>query len=383
MLWRFRRVGVLALAVGLAAPGVEAIPWRRAVAAGHDQVLTPGLPGHGWILFDLRGRGAVRGGDFHLQFNTETVTVALEGVRLGARVELTAALRVEALYAGILPDYIVRGDRTTARGFWASYGDAFVAVKWLIGGPHIVEGLAGGRRWRFDRRAGVTLDSLVLPEDSWVFAPRLRYTFWAARNAAREWGAEVAFPRWEGLAAGVELGLDVRDVRAPWGGVEGSPSSRNTPGAVIVMARQWLRAGRRLGPRARLGVEQNASWGRGEDDLTRPRIGGLNPFVVGLPGVPWASLLSERFVAAQAGVYVRPSEASAHEFGLAVGGGAFSDPLRTGQLGRFGGALGVMLHADLRWGRWQGYARVGWGAPVGPFEGALRLSAMLGAGASF
>ena len=40
-----------------------------------------------------------RGGDFHLQWNTDTLHVALEGVRLGARVQLSAGLRGQALIA--------------------------------------------------------------------------------------------------------------------------------------------------------------------------------------------------------------------------------------------------------------------------------------------
>lgn len=372
-----------ALAVTLGARVCEAVPWRRAAAFGHDQVLTPGTPGNGWVLFDLRGVRAVRGGDFHLQWNTDTLHVALEGVRLGARVELSAGLRGQALIAGVLTNYVVDGQTDPGRGFFASYGYAFAAVKWLPGGGHVLEGLLGLRRWAFSRRDGSTRDDLVLPPDTWVFEPRVRYTWWAITSAGREWGAEVFYPRWEGVAASVEAGLDLRADARAWGGVAGQDAPRNRPGTSIFLVRQSLRAGRTVSPRVRLQLEQHAAWGRGEDDLTRVRAGGLNPYVVAIPGVPWAALLSERLVAAQASVHLRPSLGRAHEVGVALAGGAFNDVHRTGRLDVYGGALGVMAFADLRFGRWQGYTRVGYGLPLGAFAGAVRVSVMVGLGASF
>jgi len=368
--------------VGLASGACEAVPWRGAAAFGHDQVLTPGTPGNGWVLVDLRRPHTVRGGDLHLQWNTDTLHAALEGVRLGARVELSAGLRGQALIAGVLTNYVVDGRTDPARGFFASYGYAFAAVKWLPGGGHVVEGLLGLRRWAFTRRESTRAD-LVLPPDAWVFEPRVRYTWWAITSGAREWGAEVFYPRWQGFAASVEAGLDLRSDASAWGGTAGQDDPRNRPAAAIVMLRQSIRAGRTVSPRVRLQVEQHAAWGRGEDDLTRVRAGGLNPYVVAIPGVPWAALLSERLVAAQASVHLRPSPGRAHEVGVALAGGAFNDVRRAGSLDAYGGALGVMAFADLRFGRWQGYARAGYGLPLGAFAGATRVSVMLGLGASF
>lgn len=372
-----------ALAATLAARVCAAVPWRSAAAFGHDQVLAPGATGNGWALFDLRGVGAVRRGDLHLQWNTDTLHVALEGVRLGTRVELTAGLRGQALIAGVLTNYVVDGQRDPGRGFFASYGYAFAAVKWLPGGGHVVEGLVGLRRWAFSRRDGSTRDDLVLPPAAWVFEPRVRYAWWAITSGGREWGAEVFYPRWEGVAVSVEAGLDLRSDASAWGGVAGQDAPRNRPGTRILLLRQSLRAGHAVSARVRLQLEQHAAWGRGEDDLTRVRAGGLNPYVVVIPGVPWAALLSERLVAAQASLHLRPSLGRAHEVGLALAGGAFNDVHRTGRLDTYGGAVGAMAFADLRFGRWQGYARVGYGLPLGAFAGAVRVSAMAGLGASF
>ena len=90
-----------------------------------------------------------------------------------------------------------------------------------------------------------------------------------------------------------------------------------------------------------------------------------------------------RLVAAQASVHLRPSLGRAHEVGVALAGGAFNDVHRTGRLDVYGGALGAMAFADLRFGRWQGYTRVGYGLPLGAFAGAVRVSVMVGFGASF
>ena len=178
---------------------------------------------------------------------------------------------------------------------------------------------------------------------------------------------------------GVELGADVRDTAQPWGALSGVDDGRNHPGRVILMARQWLRAGALVSPRVRLQLEESASWGEGEDDLTRPRSGGMNPYVVAIPGLAWPSLLSERLIAAQASVHVRPSLRWPHELGVAVAGGAFNDVRRVGALDSFGGAGGLAAFADLRFGRWQAYVRAGWAFPVAWLPGT-HLSVLAGLG---
>jgi hypothetical protein len=310
--------------------------------------------------------------------------VSVEDVPLaGPRLRFGAALRGEALIAGVLTNHFVRGRNEAARGFFASYVLATASVKWLPAEHHAVELVAAGRRWFFGPDDDPVAVQGTLPGVAWVFEPRLRYTFWRLSAGAREWGAEVLFPRVTGLAAGVELGVDLRDDAAPWGQAAGSGRRRNEPGAPILTARQWLRAGVQLGPRVRLQLEESASWGAGEDDLTRVRVGGMNPYVVAIPGLPWPALLCERLVAGQLAVHVRPSLAHAHELGVVVAGGAFNDVRRTGALSDFEGAGGVGLFGDLRFGRWQVYVRAGYAFPVAWLDGGPHVAAFAGVGAGW
>lgn len=363
------RVTPRALCVGIALAlwvprSAHAFTWSGSAALGDDMWFAPEFGQHGYALFDLRGASAAGRGDLHVNLNTETLYVGLERLRPGTeRVELGAALRLEGAYAGVLPDWYQGARRERGRGFFASYAQAFVSAKWLPGGDHSVELVLGGRAWLFARIEGATRDDLTLPVDTWVFEPRLRYTFWRLRSAGDEWRPHVLAPRVTGFAAGVELGADVRADALVWGMVGGRDDGRNRPGAVIFMARQWMRAGVQLGARVRLQVEESASWGAGEDDLTRVRAGGMNPYVVPVAGLPWAALLCERLVAAQASVHVRPSLRAEHELGVAVSAGAFNDVRRVGALLSFDAAGGTALFGDLRFGRWNVHVRAGWAFP--------------------
>lgn len=358
--------------------------WHGAAALAADITATPEPAGFGIAIADLRGRGVVAGGDFHAQFNTDTLHVGVESIPLGTpRLQFGAALRGEALIAGLLRNYQQRGAAVPARGFFASYVMAFATLKWLPADHHAVELLVGARAWFFGRSEGDTSPGLALPPDLLVFEPRLRYTFWRITSPGDEWSAQVLFPRITGVAAGVELGLDVRNDRRPWGALNSVDDGRNQPGAPVLMARQWLRAGFTLGAQVRVQIEQSASWGAGEDDLTRVRIGGMSPYVVPVPGLAWPALLCERYVAAQGAVHVRPSRAHTHEVGVAVAGGVFNDVRRSGALSDFDGAGGAAVFGDLRFGRWQVYLRAGYAFPVAWLGDAVRVSAFVGVGARF
>jgi hypothetical protein len=239
------------------------------------------------------------------------------------------------------------------------------------------------RRWFFGG-SDETAEDLVLPPDMFVFEPRLRYTFWHIRAPAREWEAHRFYPRIEGIAVGVEIGGDVRSEDRSWGGVvDGQLDPRNDPGSPILIARQWLTAGVSTGSLVRLQLEQNASWGRGEDDLTRNRVGGMNPYVICIPGLPWAALLSERLLAARLSLHLRLGESGRHELGAAVSGGAFNDVRRAGDLDDFGGAGGLETFADLRFGDWQVNVRIGWAFPAEWQADPPHLSALATVGVIF
>lgn len=365
----------------MASVPVGAVDWTGAAAAGVDVRYTPAVNGNGWVLLDLRGGDAVAGGDFHLTYNTDTLQVALEGIPLGRSLELALAVKGEALVAGVLPSYYQGGLSQSEHGFQASYGQAWAALKWHVTDRNSLELVAAGRRWFFGASSG-TAATLVLPPETWVFEPRLRYTFWDITSPGEEWEAHRMFPRIQGVALGVEFGMDLRSDPRAWGMVQGVDDGRNHPGDTILSVRQWLRAGGHIHPAVRLELAQSAAWGNGEDDLTRVRAGGMNPYVIPAPGLPWAALLSERLVSAEGSIHWSPGgSGSRHELGAAVAGGVFNDVYRVGALDTFGVAAGVSALADLRFGVWQVHLRAGYALPTPWLRDGPHLSALLGVGA--
>jgi hypothetical protein len=106
----------------------------------------------------------------------------------------------------------------------------------------------------------------------------------------------------------------------------------------------------------------------------------MSPYVVPVPGLPWPALLSERHLAAQLSGHWRPWIRHTHEFGVALGGGAFNDTQRIGRLDLLGFAAGAALFADLRFGRFFTHLRAGYALPVGSFSEGHHLSAMAALG---
>lgn len=338
--------------------------WRVAAAGGFEFWHAPTFGGNGWALVDAQRTGLAAGGRLHLLYNTDTVVVGFEGMRFAnGKIELSIVGKGEALLSGLLFAYRQQGERNSGRSFYGSYAQLMPSMKWHFAPRHSLELVTGVRQWFFGRMSS-TDDTFVLPPNTFVFEPRLGYTYWDVKAGSEEWEAHRFYPRITGITVGVQLGLDVRSDRRAWGYDTGGGQTdpRNRPGMPVMMARQWMYAGVALGQWGRLQLEEHASWGHGEDDLTRNRAGGMNPYVIPLAGLPWATFLSERLVAGQASLHVKLG-ASAHEAGVAVNGGAFNDPYRTGQLMSFGGAGGAEAFVDLRFGGWQLYGRFGMAFP--------------------
>lgn len=80
---------------------------------------------------------------------------------------------------------------------------------------------------------------------------------------------------------------------------------------------------------------------------------------------------------------MKAKESSQHEFGLLVAGGAFNDVTRVGALNTYGGAGGLTLFGDLRFGptgRYQLDIRGSWGFPVSWLGDSQYVSLMAGFG---
>ena len=183
---------------------------------------------------------------------------------------------------------------------------------------------------------------------------------WFGKPDALAFGPTAMYRRVEGIAVGASVGVDVRSDVRPWGF---TGDGRNDPRKAIWTLNQWLRGGWKTGDRFRIELQETFNWGWFQDDITRLRVGGMNPYVIVVPGLPWSANLSERLALAQLSGHIRVKKDTPQELGLLVSGGMLNDPYRQGLLDDFGGIGGVALFTDLRWGRWQVYARFGWAVP--------------------
>lgn len=337
--------------------------WHAAALGGGELTLGPQLTGHGWASFDSVGEGIVGNGNLRLFYNTTKLHAGIERLTFAdGKLAFFGFVEGEAVISQLLNDYFERGRRISERGFKASYLLLDTKLQWYPGDHQTLELIVAARHWWFGPRDN-TSDAYALPPDTWVFEPRIGYNFWKIDVPAHEWEAHRIFPRIEGIAVGITGGFDLRSDVRPWGLDDG----RNDPGKVQYSVSQWLRAGWRLGPLVRLQLDEWGNYGWRQDDITRRRIGGVNPYVIPVPGLPWTGLISERLLAAQLGLHLKVKESSQHELGLLVGGGAFNDVTRTGDLNAYGGAGGVSLHGDLRFGptgRYQVNIRVSYGFPT-------------------
>lgn len=385
-----RGVGALGLALIVSAfaateAEAEAEPekWHLSAIGGGEINFAPGIDnqftGHGWVGLDSVGEGIVGGGNLRLFWNTTKAHVGIERLSFAnGKLALFTFLEGEAFISQLLNDYFERGRRINEYGIEASYVLLHTKLQWYPGKHQTIELLAPVRYWWFGDRSS-TSSSFAIPASTWVFEPRIGYNFWKIEGPREEWESHRVFRRVRGIAVGVDLGLDVRSDARPWGLGDG----RNDPGKVMYSVAQWLHGGWSLGRFVRLQLDQWGNYGWRQDDITRRRIGGVSPYVIPVPGLPWTGLISERLFAGQLGVHIRAKESSQHEFGLIVAGGAFNDVTRVGAVDTYGGAGGLALFGDLRFGptgRYQLDIRGSWGFPTRWLIDSQYVSLLVGFG---
>jgi hypothetical protein len=344
-----------------------------AAAAAVDGTITPAVRPHGIVLASMDRFGLRHGARASVEYNTDTLRVTWEDLQPGPSwLSLGVRATGQALFAGVLVDAWRDGVNDLERGIFASYAMGEAWAKFSLGHHQYLDVAVGGRRWFFGP-SGATDPAFVLPEDAWVFEPRLRYTLWRLHDDRSLRERHRMLPRVTGFALGVQLGMDVRSAAAPWGlglddGATGGPQTdpRNRPETAILHVRQWMRGGVPIARRVRLQALQVSAWGRGEDDLTRDRLGGMTPYVVPIAGAGWPAWLSERHVSGEVSMHVRVGDDS--EVGLLTNAAYLADPRRTGS-SPAGGEAGVGAFADVRHGPWQAHVRAGYSPTVSRHEG--------------
>ncbi|CAN0505211.1 unnamed protein product, partial [Laminaria digitata] len=369
MLWRRRRrggpwLGALAVCAALMWPTSAQAETEHEVyaALGLGMWPVPEAGAHVLGLVQWQARPAGDLGRFTLTWNTDTLQARYDEVCFGP-VCVGGELKGQALFAGLLSDYYQGGQRIPELELSASYVAASGFAELRPGSNYFIRYSATGRRWLF---SDFSEPSAVFqrPDDIWVAEQDLSLTYWQIEPDRSQWQPHRLFMRLTGLAAGLKLSAHVRSAHRAWGESSAAEavSRRNDPEAVILMVNQWVRYGAQVAPRLRLQAEQRFRWGRGEDDLTRDRIGGLNPYVTPLGGAPWAAFLSGRYASGRLSTHVRVWDEV--EAGLFCDAVAMQGILRDDSR-RFGGAFGAGGFIDARIGDWQADLWLAWAPGLG------------------
>lgn len=370
--------GFLVVAFALAFAGPAPVEARWTVIGGGEVWPDAPVGGHGVALVAWEGEAWVGGGRPWVEYNTDTLRVGLADVKLGERLLMGVTLTGEYAISGLLIDHFAAGENLRERGFYASHLEFEAWVKHLYPVGAWAELSVSGRRWFF--AAGDETDpALVLPPEAWVLQPRVRLGLWRLRSLD-EHGGRRLFMRLDGWAMGVEGGVELRSTARAWGAIGPAfavPDGRNDPAGVIPQARQWALLGVPVGGWGRLEVEERAGIGFGEDDLSRVRVGGMNPYVVPIPGAPWAAWLSEAYVSGRVGLPVEVG--GGLEVGPTVGAAWLRDPDRAGRDG-MGAVWGAGATAQGWWGPWQLDVRGGVSPTWSAASDALAWSAWVSAG---
>lgn len=347
-----------------------------------DATPTPETHGHGAFLVGVDVRNWTPH-DLHFVglYNTETLEVQLHRLPLAERVWLSLDAKGEAYFAGLFPDYFERGERVSVYGFPASYVGGGAALVMSPNPQHWIRARLGARRWFVAESEDP--GTHVRPSDVTFIEPTLSYSFWRMHNGAEFNERHRMFPRIDGVALGADLDVYGRTNTDPWG-VVAQEFARNQPQAWALAPTAWLRLGAWLADGMRWQVTFEGAYATdGVDDFTRRRIGGMNPYVLEIPGQPWGSFLSGRYIGGMWSWHL--PVANRTELGLAMAGAYLDDLYRTGE-SEAGALFGVAGFADIRLNDWQLDARVGWSpTAMHPEDEVLQhgISVTLAAGVLF
>jgi hypothetical protein len=286
-----------------------------------------------------------------VEYNTDTLTLEYVGHRLTSALTVGGRARGEFGAANLLIDHFREGEVLTERGILASYVhlDAWLKAR-LAKRTYLALNL-GARHWFFGTTK-FTSDSLTLPVDTLVLEPRLSFTWWGLQSDKGWRDRHRVYPRLKGLAIGFVAGANWQQATRAWGELEDPdrPEVRNQPDTWQVLVTQWLLAGATVVDGIRVQLQEEAGWAEGEDDLYRRTLGGMTPYSVNIPGVPWAYFHAGDYAAVQTSV--RFSVEQSLELGPLVSVIALRDPDRSGA-SEFGVLWGVGAEADWRRGVWQ------------------------------
>jgi hypothetical protein len=353
------------------------------VAVGAEAWPSPEPGGHGWLLGAISIDKLPGDARASALFNTETLSLEYSDIHLSEAFRLGFRLKGELGFARLMPDYYRRAELLPSRGFSASYLEAHAHTKWLFAPHQSLELHVDARRWFFEP-VEATSEELELPAQRYSATPMLRYVYWDLDNDPSMSHPHRPFWRVRGAAFGLSVGAIFNSDDEAWGARSDAftpPDTRNDPAPVGVSVDQWFRAGNQFTPDARVEFAEWAGWAEGVDDLDRAMLGGMNPFVIPVAGLPWSSLRADRYLVGQTSFHFRLWRDV--EAGVLMNAAAVSDIRRTGDVDDVGAAAGFGAFLDARLGTWQGDLRLGWSPDFNWQADAPHLSVLAAVGKRF
>jgi hypothetical protein len=317
-------------------------------------------PAHGALMLAYEIAGLKNGAQFSAEYNTDTLRIEYSNLRLTENLRWGIRATGEGRIANLVPDYYRRGVNEPDRGFSASYA---LGQIWLDMSPATRTFLRleiGGRRW-FVGRNDKTALTFTLPANTWLLENKLHLTYWGLASDAGWRDRFRVYPRLRGISLGVTFAFNWQQDPRAWGARDTDSfdpiDPRNDPDALQFGLTQWIRAGRDLTRNLRMEFRQESGWQMGEDDLSRRMIGGMNPYVLTLPGAPWAYFHSGDYMGGQ--IDLRWAANRWLEVGPVTALIALRDPDRIGD-DAFGMVWGVGGVVDIRLQDWQIDLRAGY-----------------------
>ncbi len=343
---------------------------------GGDLWKNKDFKGHGIILAHYKTRINNKS-SANLAFNTDTLFTNYQ-TEINKKFSCGASLKGELNLAGLLTDYYKQGELIKEGGFKASFIETSPYIIYHFNLWNNLKLELSTKKWFF-KESDNTSSSFTLPSDFWEFSPKIIYTFWQLKNDASFHDEHRFFHRLDGLAFSIIGAVNFRNQANKWGFTSSTNDRINNPKTSALLLKQWLGFGINLGT-LRIQLKETAFFSENSDDINNARVGGMNPYVTPIAGMPWASFIVNQYLSAHPALYFKIFGES--ELGIQMDFVYLKDVNRTGSK-QWGSAIGLSLHADVRINSWQFDLKGGYTLPASWMEKEPHYSIFFAAGNVF